>query len=264
MPINDAYAQTVLADGPVGYWRLNERTHDEQVTDESGHNHYGRIVGRPILGEQGATHGSPNCSMSFVPGAYIEIPHSPDFSIQTSGEGLSVEVWMRPDTLHFQGEGDKKYIHWLGKGEAKRMEWGFRLYSSDHARRPKRISAYAWNPQGGEGAGAYYEGALVAERKWIHLVACFQHYVHPWERMTGVQLFVNGQFVQGPPTSGTHYFNEGSWSVVPRSGDAPLRFATRSETANSFLTGRIDEVAIYPKVLTPEAIKRHFEIATGG
>jgi hypothetical protein len=176
---------------------------------------------------------------------------------------------MRPELLLFQGEGDKKYIHWLGKGERKtspkdddKMEWGFRLYSSDHPDRPKRISAYAWNPQGAEGAGAYYEGDLVKEGNWIHLVACFQHYIHPCERK-GVLLFVNGKYVQGPPSSGTLYFNEGSWSVVPRSGNAPLRFATRSATTNSFLTGGIDEVAIYPRVLTHEQIKQHYNVGMG-
>ena len=40
-----------------------------------------------------------------------------------------------------------------------------------------------------------------------------------------------------------------------------MRFATRSATANSFLTGGIDEVAIYPRVLTPERIKRHYDVA---
>ncbi len=261
--LTDAYAEAVLADLPVGYWRLNEPTYDEQVADESGHHHHGSFVGRPSLGEQGAIQQNPNCSMSFASEAHIEIPRSTEFSIQTSGEGLSVEVWMRPDTLLYEGEGNKKYIHWLGKGEPERMEWGFRLYSSDHPQRPKRISAYAWNPQGDLGAGAYYEGDLVAESEWIHLVACFQHYVDLCVKKAGVQLFVNGEFVQGPPSSGTLYFNEGSWSVVPRSGDAPLRFATRSATANSFLTGRIDEVAIYPKVLTPEKIKRHYDVGIG-
>ena len=265
----DAYAEAVLADRPVGYWRLNERTYNEQVADESGHNNHGSFVGRPSAGEQGAIRGSANCSMSFASDAHVSIPHSPDFSIQTSGEGLSVEVWMRPDTLLYEGEDNRKYIHWLGKGksaqrgEPKHMEWGFRLYSSDHPQRPRRISAYAWNPQGGEGAGAFYEGSLVAEGGWIHLVACFQHYVDPCVIKTGVQLFVNGEFVQGPPSSGTLYFNEGNWSVVPRSGDAPLRLATRSATANSFLTGGIDEVAVYPKVLTPERIKWHFDIGVG-
>lgn len=269
MPLIDPYAEAVLADGPVGYWRLNELTHDERVADESGNNHNGSFVGRPSLGEQGAIQQNPNCSMSFASEAHIEIPHSTEFSIQTSGEGLSVEVWMRPDTLLYAGEDNKKYIHWLGKGkpaqrgEPKHMEWGFRLYSSDHPQRPKRISAYAWNPQGSEGAGAYYEGDLVAEGEWIHLVACFQHYVAPCAMKTGVQLFVNGEFVQGPPSSGTLYFNEGSWSVVPRSGDAPLRLATRSATANSFLKGGIDEVAIYPKALTPQRIRRHYDVGIG-
>lgn len=261
--MNDPYAATILDDKPVGYWRLNERSHDEQVIDQSGHNHHGQLFGRPSLGEQGAIHGSPECSMSFVPQAHIEIPHSPDFSIQTSGKGLTVEVWMRPNALHFQGEGDKKYIHWLGKGESKKMEWGFRFHSGDHLTRPNRISAYAWNPQGGAGAGAFCSGGVVKQGMWLHLVACYEHYVDPCVRKTGVQLFVNGKFVQGPPSSGTLYFNEGSWSVVPLSGNAPLRFATRSATDNSFLTGGIDEVAIYPYVLTHEQIEHHYDVGMG-
>jgi len=261
--MNDRYADTILADGPVGYWRVNERSLDDQVSDESAYCHHGSFVGRPTLGEPGALQGSPNSSMSFRPEAHIEIPHSPHFSIQTSEIGLSVEVWMRPDALLFEGEDGKGYIHWLGKGNAQQMEWGFRLYSSDHPERPKRISAYAWNPQGGKGAGAYYEGPAVEEGVWIHLVACFEHYVDPSVKKTGVQLFANGELVQGPPSSGTLYFNEGSWTVTPKSGDSPLRIATRSATTNSFLTGGIDEVAIYPKVLTPQQVKQHYNAGVG-
>jgi hypothetical protein len=263
MPMTDAYAEAVCADGPVGYWRLNERSHDDQVADESGRQHHGTFVGRPILSAPGAIHGSPNAAMLFVPDAHIEIPHSPVFSIPTSGQGLSVEVWMKPDDLHYVGEAGKHYIHWLGKGQPQQMEWGFRLYASDHPQRPKRVSAYAWNPEGGQGAGAYYEGPLVAVDNWIHLVACFQHCNDPHGGRAGVQLYVNGELVDGPPQSGTLYFNEGNWSIVPRSGCARLRLATRSATANSFLKGRLDEVAIYPKVLPPESIKRHYELGKG-
>jgi hypothetical protein len=261
--MNDRYAEIVLADGPVGYWRLNERSLDDLACDQSVYGHHGSIAGEPTLGEPGALRGCPNTSMSFRPEAHIEIPHSPHFSIQTSGNGLSVEVWMRPDALLFEGEDNKGYIHWLGKGVAGKMEWGLRLYSSDHSERPKRISAYAWNPQGGKGAGAYYEGPAVEKGVWTHLVACFEHYIDTCVRKTGVQLFVNGAFVQGPPSTGTLYFNEGSWSVTPRGGDAPLRIATRSATTNSFLTGGIDEVAIYPKVLTPQQVRQHYEAGAG-
>ncbi len=258
----DAYASAVISDGPVGYWRLNEQSPGDHVTDESGFNHHGRFVGNQFQSEPGAIAGSANRSIRFVPETHVEIPHSDHFNIQTSGQGLSVEVWFKPAVFAYSGEGGKKYIHWLGKGSPRKMEWGFRLYSSDHAQRPRRISAYAWNPQGGEGAGAYLDGARVHEGEWIHLVACFQHYVHPCAGMTGVQLYVNGAIVPGPPSRGTLYFNEGYWSVVPRRGDAPLRFATRSASTGSFLNGLLDEVAIYPKVLTPEQVRQHYDLAT--
>lgn len=263
--LNVEYADLILADKPIGYWRLNERSPSDHVANESGKCHFGAFsTTKPVLGEPGAIEGDPNKSMTFAPNAFIEILHSSEFSIQSSGNGLTVEAWVRPTELLFQGEGDKRYIHWLGKGVPEKMEWGFRLYSSDHPERPSRISAYAWNPQGGLGAGAYYQGDLVKQGEWLHFVACYEHYVCCCESKPGVQLFVNGEFVQGPPSSGTLYFNEGEWSVLPRGGDAPLRLGTRSATTNSFLTGSLDEVAIYPYVLTPKQIKQHHDVAKSG
>ena len=266
--MTDSYFSLIRCASPVGYWRLNERFHTDQVVDESGNGHHGTFsTMKPTLGEPGAIKGSENKSMKFSPNAFVEIPHSPDFSIQTSGQGLTVEVWIRPDQLTFPTENGTHYIHWLGKGEYKRtpkdadkMEWGFRFYSKGDPERPNRISAYAWNPQGGLGAGAYYQGDLVKQNEWLHLVACYEHYECSCTNRPGVQLFVNGEFVQGPPSSGTLYLNEGEWSVMPRGRTASLRIGTRSATANSFLTGGIDEVAIYSKVLTPQHIRRHYEV----
>ena len=170
----------------------------------------------PILMETSSIHGITDNSITFVPDSYIQIPHSPEFSIESSGQGLTVEVWMRPDTLTFQGEVGKHYIHWLGKGqqvksqnEEETMEWGFRFYSKSDLKRPNRISAYAWNPQGGLGAGAYCSGDLVKEGVWLHLVACYEPYRCSCVNKSGVHLFVNGEHVQAPPSSGTLYFNEG-------------------------------------------------------
>jgi len=43
---------------------------------------------------------------------------------------------------------------------------------------------------------------------------------------------------------------------VPADGSAPVRFATRD--GNSFLTGGLDEVAIYPRVLTGAEIMENY------
>ncbi len=53
-------------------------------------------------------------------------PDSAVFSQPTSGLGLTVEVWMRPDVLIFPGQTADPYIHWLGKGMPAQFEWAMR------------------------------------------------------------------------------------------------------------------------------------------
>jgi hypothetical protein len=43
---------------------------------------------------------------------------------------------------------------------------------------------------------------------------------------------------------------------VPAHGTAPLRFGTRD--GGSFLTGGLDDVAIYPRVLTPAEVLENY------
>ena len=54
---------------------------------------------------------------------YVEIPSSDVFSVSTSGE-LTVSAWLRPDVLNFARSEGSGYVHWMGKGEANRQEWG--------------------------------------------------------------------------------------------------------------------------------------------
>jgi hypothetical protein len=154
-----AYARGVLVDAPVAYWRLGERR-GPSARDASGHGHHARYVGPVEFGQAGAIAADPDRAVR-VDGprtkAYVTGPDGEAFSVAASGRGMTVEVWIRPDVLDFRGEkADPKdaYIHWLGKGETGRYEWGFRFYSS-HSARPNRISAYVWNPDGRLGAGAY-------------------------------------------------------------------------------------------------------------
>ena len=77
------------------------------------------------------------------------------------------------------------------------MVWGLRFYSQDTSR-PNRISAYIWNPSGGEGAGAYFEDTLTPG-EWMHIVAVYD----PGDMDTtlaGVRIaYKNGVLRKGPP-----------------------------------------------------------------
>jgi hypothetical protein len=244
------YRDGVLAKGPVGYWRLGEPD-GPTAYDETANAYDGTYFGNPTFGISGAIEDDPDSAVDFNGGDYVEIGDSADFSQPTSGAGLTVEVWMRPDILTFPGQTADPYVHWLGKGVTGQHEWAFRFYSQDSSR-PNRISAYIWSPSGGEGAGAYFQDELNTT-DWIHIVACYESGDKDTDPPAGVHIYKDGVHRLGPPSSGTLYRN---YNIVPVHGTAPLRLATRD--LGSFLLGALDEVAIYPRVLTADEIQENY------
>jgi hypothetical protein len=252
---SDAYSSVVLAKGPVGYWRLGESA-APIATDASGLANDGTYLGSPAFGQPGAITGDPDTAVGFngpESRDYVEIadPTDATFSQPTSGLGLSVEVWMRPDALVFAGETGDPYVHWLGKGSAGRHEWALRFYSQDTTR-PNRVSAYIWSPEGGLGAGAYFQDDLVPG-SWMHIVACYEPGDLNTDPPAGVHIYKNAVHRLGPPSSGTLYRTFG---ITPAHGSAPVRLGTRD--LGSFLVGGLDEVAIYPRVLTQDEIQENY------
>jgi hypothetical protein len=245
---NSAYSQHVISLRPAGYWRLGERN-TPTALDSSGFQNSGVYHGAPALGELGAIRRDANTAVGLDGRSYVEIPTQSDFSVGTMG--LTVQAWLRPDALTFPCQRNSEYIHWLGKGEAGAFEWGFRFYRKDSSR-PNRISAYIWNPNGAEGAGAHFEDPIVAG-KWINVVAVYQ----PPGNNAGVFIYRDGVLRNGPPSSPTLYR---SYRVTPRAGTAPLRLGSRDLT--SFLRGGLDEVAIYPRCLTAAEILKNYRLAT--
>jgi hypothetical protein len=258
-PERSAYSRAVLAKGPLGYWRLGEPT-GPSAADSSANRHAGTYKGHPSFGQAGAILKDHDKAVGLNgPGSgdFVEIPDPAggDLSQPTSKLGLTVEAWMRPDALIFSGQTTEPYVHWLGKGTAQQYEWGFRFYSQD-TYRPNRISAYIWNPAGGEGAGAYFQDNMrIGE--WIHVVACYEPGDATTDPPAGVQIYRNGVKRLGPPSIGTLYR---SYNIVPAHGSAPVRLGTRD--LGSYLTGGLDEVAVYPRVLTPSEIMENYTTGT--
>jgi hypothetical protein len=253
-PIAGRYAEAVLASHPVAYWRLGERKGSQRAADSSGNNHSGAYRGEPHLGQPGAIADDENTAVGLdgpASKSFVEIPNSKMFSIASSGEGLTIEVWVRPDVLDFPGENPdpgNAYIYWLGKGAAGKQEWALRFYNHS-AIRSNRISAYVWSPKGGQGAGAYFENKLTA-KQWMYVVATYDD---PKARNARVQIYKNGVPSEHNSSRGALYK---SYDIHAQHGDAPLRLGT--DSLLGFLTGGLDEVAIYPRALKPEEIASHW------
>jgi hypothetical protein len=244
-----SYRERVLAKTPVAFWRFAESS-GSIAHDASGNGHAGSYHGGVWLGQTRDT--EPAIDLNGT-NAFVEAPSSSAFSQATSGRGLTVEAWMRPDTLTFAGQTDQRYIHWLGKGQAGAFEWGFRFYSNDSPTRPNRISAYIWNPSSApgtpnEGAGAYFEDAL-EEGEWIHVVACYDP-GDASDPRAGVSIYKNGELRESAGKSKAARY--ASYDIDPVSGNAPVRLGTRDLL--SFLHGGLADVAIYPRVLTATEI----------
>lgn len=194
---------------------------------------------------------------------YIEIPTSADFSV--SDTGLTVAVWVRPDTFEFSnteplgGDPQCQYVHWLGKGEYQNQdqEWSFRIYRDDATAcsgsppdRSKRISFYVFAPTGGRGCGSYFQDD-VQPQSWIHVVGT----VDPTTQT--VAIYKNGRL--------RHRDSYASLTLMP--GQAPLRLATRDAVDNagrvfSFFQGGLAQVQIWNIPLNDDQISALYNSGT--
>jgi len=185
---------------------------------------------------------------------YFQVADAAGLSPATRGV-LTIEAWMRPDTLRFPTAGTNGYVHWMGKGKPGAHEYVSRMYSRPNAvGRGNRISGYLFNAAGGLGAGSYFQDRVVAGR-WIHYVLVINAnrksiaFPHGYTKIyrDGVlrdtdDLFINGR------------------AVVPTRGNAPFRVGTRD--FGSFFEGAIGKVAIYDSELSVSDIVAHHRAMT--
>ncbi|MBV8170399.1 MAG: LamG domain-containing protein [Candidatus Eremiobacteraeota bacterium] len=176
--------------------------------------------------------------------SYVEIPSSPAHSLTPAG--LTVAVWMRPDSLAFaKTEGSlasQQYVHWLGKGQSGQQEWTFRMYSlTQPGPRQNRISFYAFSPPGGRGCGSYFQDPIQPGR-WIHVVGVIDPSVQQ------VSIYKNGQL--------RHSDSYASLAPGPQMGGAPMRIGSKDLT--SYFQGAIGPIEIWNRALSATEVAALF------
>ena len=234
-PSGSAYVASVLADGPSALLQGSEDLLGGAA---------GSVVGKPA--STTLPNGDPALDFSGR-GQYASFADRAAFKVTTTGR-LTVEYWMRPDALQFSDEEGSGYVYVLGKGDPSRHEYYGRMYSKSNSEsRPNRISGYSFNPQGGLGAGSYFQDPVEAG-EWIH-----------------VALVVNAKDTSSRyPKGYTKIYKNGvlrdtdslaDYNISPRSSSAPFRIGTGY--LNSFFEGAVGNVAFYNKELTAARLQAH-------
>ncbi len=246
------YANAIAPDAPVLFARLGESM-------PGGGMPYRAEVEEPSNVELG------ECETTFTVeagvGGYVEIPDHDAYSIATSGEGMTVEAWVRVLDTNLVGlpsaTGNDAFVDWLGKGDPPgELEWALRLHREDAAEHAGELSLRTWGEGGASSAADDFAPMCeLDDARWVHVVAVADD---PSVPGAAVHLFVNGM----PGGSSTPYD-----AIAPHRGTAPLRIGARSppppSTAGGFLPGSVADVALYPRALTAAEVLEHYAAAEG-
>jgi beta-glucanase (GH16 family) len=217
-PAATGYAAVVAGDGPVSHWRLGDAS-GTTATDSFGTN--------PGTYLNGVSLGAPSLVAADTANPAASFDGGNDSMAVQSSSGLSptaavtVEAWLRPSAVPTAGN----FASVVTKAESYALQFnGPQLeFTTMQGGTRHRVQAPA--------------GAVVAGRTY--------HVVGTYDGSTQ-RLFVNGAQVASGSFSGPLSVN--SNRVVVGSWD----------TASEFLSGAVDEVAIYAKALTSAQVANHF------
>jgi hypothetical protein len=223
------YAATVLADGPVGYWRLNDL--GTTLLDSSPTALTGTLTGLPmsqrrVPGPLGYTDPDSG-SLSFVGNAahYGSVPGSAALDLQT----LTVEAWAMPSGSQ------NGFIFEKTTTGAVNTEYSLFLSGTNVIFRT--VSG-----------GTSYDLTWAIDTT-ILIYSAWNHLAATWDGVTK-RLYVNGRLVASTAFSGLLDTNPTGTSWIGVYGNA----------AGYPFSGRLAEVAVYPKALSADRVAAHWEM----
>jgi hypothetical protein len=217
------YPQAVLADAPVAYWRLGESI-GPSAADSAGANP-GTLFGGVTLGQAGAL-GDGNQAMRFNGSTgYVRVANSA--AVQLVGD-LTIEMWVNVSLGTRQTLISKDYLH----------ELELTLETSGH------LNFYQGNGLTWQSV-ASVAGAVTANT-WQHIVVTRE------SATKTIRFFVNG-VAKGSGSYGTSPTASAKAVVIGRSDNYP---------GVRYVNGRLDEVALYPALLSAAQMATHYALRT--
>ena len=259
LPALADYPSTVLSQGPVGYWRLNETTPppappilatnigsvgaagDGLYSNANRGVQPGAIVSEPTEGAVGfnGIAGSTN---------RVRIP----FASQWNPSGpLTVEFWAKPAqtstlgcpaaSVEFIASPQLQRNGWLFyQGDTSLQTgngWLFRQYNNDISAGPVLTNLSSANAD-----------MALDTNQWYHVVGVYDG--------TNISIYVNGALGGTTPFDNTPRPNTNS--------TIPLTFGARADGASGAFewAGLIDEAAVYDAALSPAQIMAHYQAGT--
>jgi len=229
--IGKTYRDVVLADSPVGYWRLGE-TSGSTATDISGNNN-GTYTGGYTLSSTGAVSADSDLATTFNgSSSYVDCTNSSTFNVTTR---VSLEAWVYPSSNNQNGgvigkwtsDAQRAYSLYLGQ-DAGTNKFGFIMMQSNGVVK----SVFPTN--------------TFAANLWYHVVAVADG--------SNLRIYINGSDT-GQTTAYDGSINVGTNKF--------LIGKLRPEDNVYSYSGRVDEAAVYNYALTAAQVLAHYNAGLG-
>jgi hypothetical protein len=249
------YSSTVLADGPVAYYQLEETSGPSAL--DSTANHFDAIYAQdvdtngvtfwPTLGIPGIDTNSILFryyvdSIAAPHHGFVDIPFKPELSPVTGdgqhGAPFSAECWVQPLT---QPSDYSIPLAMFGRYESSapyQNASGWNFYQS-----PGPASYWILNVKNGPFAQA--SGILIQPLKWYHLAVTF-------DGSTFI-FYVNGSAA----------ITSGGWSGYLADHHFDAQIGAGDNTGFLPFNGGVDEVAFYTNILTATQVTNHYTAGLG-
>jgi hypothetical protein len=232
---DSAYAREVLASSPLAYWRLGEMAGGEAV-DATGHGHRAIHEGCTAYYLEG-----PRLSDTTVINRAVHLAGG-HLSAELRGSGLgrtfSVELWFWNGLPNAARAMTGDLLSWKGAPEGAVVD---RLMIGGN-RNPAETGRLVLS----NGGRPVFTGSTeISLRTWHHVVLVRQDET--------VTVFLDGERELG---------GESAWPDPPFAGPLRFLFGGGLEADASF-EGKLDEIAVYGRALTPAKIADRFRFSVG-
>jgi hypothetical protein len=219
-----SYGDEVLADGPLGYWRLGE-TSGTTAADQTAANNPGTYTGGVTLAITGALTSDPDTAARFDgSNDLVRIPDPANGHLDVGSSDFTVELWLNT-TLN----GERLLIGKRSSGPY------WQLTVTDDPGQAGRVRTLIST---GSVTRTTYNTTRVDDGQWHHLVVLF-------DRDLAISYYLDGN-----PDGTTTTTTPGNLA-----NSANLQLGKVS--GYPYYNGDLDEIALYPTLLTPTRIQAH-------
>ena len=255
------YPSIILTHSPLGYWRFDETVISPPLNKITNATALGSIAdgfcvadatkGQPGIVGNSVRFNNPGNVVGFC-GSKIDVPYN---AALNPNPPFSIEFWTKPNSLGSDTSFGFCPLENLDPNFSSGSRAGWIFYLNNTG---------TWQFRLGNRNG--YAGLLTAT-SGNAVAGVWQHIVATWDG-TNANLYANGVNIGSAAISATNWLDNaqsflrfGGTPLTGNNAETPAISAT-SNNGNRGYDGWLEEVAIYPKVLSPSNIFAHDNAAT--